>query len=424
MNNTQAVNKASWISRVVGRVDSQREGPTLVVLAGVHGNEPGGLLAGQRVVRALSEDQPTSMRGRVVLLAGNLSALNDADEHTRYIDHDLNRLCTAEEMSKPSETSVEHAEMHELFAAIRSEHARSTDMVLIDLHTTSADAPPLAVLEDSIRARAFVQKLGLPLYLGFEEELPGLVADRVTQELGCVSCVIEGGQHNDESSIDVHEAVIWSALDALEMLPIDAIVHERNPASVIKDAVGAQSGCVFDIRHRHEITGADFQVRDAVQTGTPARAGRTLIATEHGLPVRAQVRGRVFLPNRQARRRIGDDGFFIVRRVGAGWLGLSERLRRQHWLHGVFTRLPGIYRMTDGSLMVDADIAAFCKRQIFHLLGYRLVRHDARDGGRGIARYIRGLGAFCRAFFRGPIKGGPDADDQRFWIVRRHRLDL
>lgn len=401
-----------------------REGPTLVILGGVHGNEPAGLLAGKRVVSALSEDQPTRMLGRVIVLAGNLRALNDADKHTRYIDHDLNRLCTDDEMSRPSETSAEHAEMHELFAAIRSEHARSTEIVLVDLHTTSADAPPVAVLEDSIAARSFVQKLGLPMILGFEEELQGLVADRVTQELGCVSCVIEGGRHDDPQSVDVHEAVIWSAMDALGMLPIDAIVHERTPASVIKEAVGAQAGCVYDIRHRHEISGADFVVHDTVRTGTPAHAGRTLIATEHGQPVRAQVRGRVFLPNRQARRRIGDDGFFIVRRVGAGWLGLSARLRRQQWLHGVFARLPGIYRMTDGSLMVDADIAAFCKRQIFHLLGYRLIRHDARDGGRGVVRYIRGFNAFCRAFFRGPIKDGPNADDPRFWIVRRHRLDI
>lgn len=423
MTNTTESRATRWASREIGRMDSMRDGPTLVVLGGVHGNEPAGLIAGRRVLDALIGDQPTAMRGRLVVLAGNLRALNDADPHTRYIDHDLNRLCTAAEMARPSETSAEHAQMHELFAAIRAERARSSEMVLVDLHTTSADAPPVVVLEDSIRARTFVQRLGLPIYLGFEEELPGLVSDRVTQELGCVSCVIEGGKHDDPRSVDVLESAIWIGMDALGMLPIGAMAHERQPSSVIKDAVGEQAGCVFDIRHRHEITGGDFTMADTIHSGTVVHAGRTVVAREHGEFIRAVVRGRVFLPNRQARRRVGDDGFFIVRKVGAGWLGLSARLRRQQWLHGVFTHLPGIYHMTDGSLMIDADIAAFCKRQIFHLLGYRLVRHDARDGGRGVRRYLRGLTAFVRAFFRGPIPGGPDVDDPRFWIVRRHRLD-
>ncbi|MCA9302901.1 MAG: succinylglutamate desuccinylase/aspartoacylase family protein [Phycisphaerales bacterium] len=423
MSKATEASTVRWTSREIGRADSGREGPTLVVLGGVHGNEPAGLHAGKRVLDALHEDQPTAMRGRVVLLAGNMRALNHTDAHTRYIDHDLNRLCTAVEMGMPSETSAEHAEMHELFAAIRAERARSSEMVLVDLHTTSADAPPVVVVEDSIRARTFVQKLGLPMYLGFEEELPGLVADRVTQELGCVSCVIEGGQHNDPRSIDVHEAVIWTAMDALGMLPIDAVMHDESPPLVVRGAVGEQAGCVYDIRHRHEITGEDFAMVDSIRSGSLVHAGRTVIAHEHGVDVLAVVRGRVFLPNRQTRRRIGDDGFFIVRRVGTGWLGLSARLRKQHWLHSVFSRLPGIYRMGDGSLMIDADIAAFCKRQVFHLLGYRLVRHDERDGGHGFRRYLRGVLAFIRAFSRGPIRGGPDADDPRFWIVRRHRLD-
>ncbi|MEZ6163569.1 MAG: hypothetical protein R3B67_03955 [Phycisphaerales bacterium] len=64
----------------------------------------------------------------------------------------------------------------------------------------------------------------------------------------------------------------------------------------------------------------------------------------------------------------GDDGFFIVRRVGEGWLGLSARLRRQHWLHWLIAHAPGVYPQPDGSLLVDADLAAVLRRRV-HLQG-------------------------------------------------------
>ncbi len=417
-----------WTSREVGRVDSLVDGATLLVIGGVHGNEPAGLIAAKRVLDAIVEDQPTAMRGRMVVLAGNLSALNSNDPDARYIDSDLNRLCTPEQLAKPSSTSVEHAEMHELLAAIRAEHARSSTMIVIDLHTTSSNSSPVVVLQDSIPARRFADHFPLPRYLGFEEELPGLVSDRVTEELGCVACVIEGGQHQDPNSILAHEAIIWTALDAAQILPIGAMVHPCDPRSVFAEASGDGKGSVFDIRHLHTITSPDFGMAPGVGWGTPVHAGKTLVALEGSEMLIAPVSGLVFLPNHQLTKRPGDDGFFIVRRVGTGWLGLSARLRRQEWLHTLIALLPGMYPMPDGKLLVDADIAAFLKRQVFHLLGYRLMRHDARDGGRGIKRIYRGIGAFARAFFHGPIKldsdSAPDLHDPRFWVVRRRKLDL
>ncbi|CAN0574498.1 unnamed protein product [Laminaria digitata] len=85
--------------------------------------------------------------------------------------------------------------------------------------------------------------------------------------------------------------------------------------------------------------------------------------------------------------------------------------------------MPGVYAQDDRTLLVDGDLAAVLRRQILHLLGYRLVRHDQRDGGRGLGRVYKGCAAFIKALVRGPIPGGPDLQDPRFWIVRRHRLD-
>ena len=408
--------------RATGR-SPHAERTTLVVIAGVHANEPAGWLAARRVLDTLEREQPSAFDGELIVLLGNLAAINHERSETRYIEHDLNRLFTDEQIALPPETSPEHEQMQELLASLRSIRARSERMVVVDLHTTSADAPPVMVLEDSIAARRMGRQLPLALYLGFEEELGGLLIDRTTNELGAISMVVEGGQHRDPEAVDVHEAVIWCMLNACDVLPLDALTHERDPGVLLHHAAGEERGQVFDIRYRYPIEHDDFSICPGIAHGSRVRRDVTPVAMERGNAVTAPINGLVFMPNMQSRKRPGDDGFFVVRRVGEGWLGLSARLRRQRWLHWLIAHLPGVYACDDQSLCVDADLAAVLRRQILHLLGYRLVRHDERRGGHGLMRVLKGISAFSRALFRGPIPGGPDRTDPRFWIVRRHKLD-
>jgi succinylglutamate desuccinylase len=414
--------------REIGRYRAQRRGQpdpqtTLVVIGGVHGNEPAGILAAQRVLGVLEQEQPTAFHGQLIALRGNLAALNRANQDTRYIVHDLNRIFTDEQIALPPETSPEHGQMQDLLAALRSIRAQSDRMIVIDLHTTSSRMPPVVVMEDSIPTRRLARHLPLPIYLGFEEELSGLLYDRVTNELGSIAMVIEGGQHKDPHGVDVHEAVIWNMLDATGILPVHMLPHEHDPRRVLYHAAGPNRWKIYDIRYRYPIKHPDFSVCASIENGRKIKRGVTIIATENGSAVTSPIRGRVFMPNMQAHKRPGDDGFFVVRRVGEGWLGLSARLRRQSWLHWLIAHMPGVYARDDRTLCVDADLAAVLRRQILHLLGYRLVRHDQRDGGRGLWRVYKGCSAFIRALVRGPIPGGPDLQDPRFWIVRRHLLD-
>jgi hypothetical protein len=414
--------------RVIGRYSAARDGQpdagaTVVFIGGVHGNEPAGIQAAERVLGTLEREQPTGFHGRVIALRGNLAAINHANRDTRYIVHDLNRLFTDSQIALPASSSPEHAQMQELLAELRSINAQSERMIVIDLHTTSSDMPPVVVLEDSIPTRRLARNLPLPIYLGFEEELHGLLSDRVTSELGAISMVIEGGQHRDPGAVDVHEAVIWSMLDAAGVLALHALPHERDPRRVLFHAAGPDRWKIYDIRYRYAIRHPDFEICQGIVPGRKIKRGVTIIATENGVAVTSPMRGRVFMPNMQSHKRAGDDGYFVVRRVGEGWLGFSARVRRQRWLHWMIARMPGVYICDERTLCVDADLAAVLRRQILHLLGYRLVRHDERHGGRGLGRIYRGCVVFLRALLRGPIPGGPDPDDTRFWLVRRHALD-
>ena len=421
-----------FVERELGRIGDGARGTTLVVLGGVHGNERAGLIAGRRVLDRLAEQDTSEMSGRLVVLAGNLSALNHEDPDTRYVDHDLNRMCRRERFEEPASMSAEHSEMLALFEALEAVHDSckefGQEMIVVDLHTTSAPSTPVVAFEDSLRARAHAMAMPCPKYLGIEEEADGLVIDAVTNRLGCVSYLVEGGQHDDPDSIDMLEAAVWIALDTAGIRGLDG--NASDPYSLMKRASRDRGHVVYDVRHKEPIVDPDFTIADGIETGSEVHPHRTVLATQAGNPVRSPIYGLVFLPNMQTHKRIGDDGFFIVRRISSGWVNLSARLRTQRWVHGLIGAMPGVYcQNLEGEpvLLVDADLACVLRRQVFHLFGYRLVRHDGREGGTGLRRIVNGTKAFFRALFRGPIRGedgkGPDVHDHRFWIVKRRRLD-
>lgn len=414
--------------REIGRAGDGVAGTTLVVLGGVHGNERAGLIAGQSVLDALAE-RDVQLSGQLVVLAGNLAALNHEDPDTRYVDSDLNRMCRRDRFEQPASTSVEHEQMHELFGALESilDSCRwaGQQMIVLDLHTTSAPSRPVVAFEDSLPARTHAIRMPCPKYLGIEEEANGLVIDAVTNRLGCISYLVEGGQHEDPDSIRVHEAAIWIALDTAGIVPLSA--HPGDPLGYMRSKSLDRGHVVYDVRYRYPIEHEDYSTCEGIESGTEVFPHSSVLGIENGKEIHTPIHGRVFLPNMQTHKRINDDGFFIVRRVSTGWVNLSARLRRQHWIHRLIRMMPGIYSFEDSKLLVDADLACVMRRQVFHLFGYRLIRHDGRESGHGIHRVFDGAKAFFKAFFRGPIRGengkGPDEHDHRFWIVQRRQLD-
>lgn len=404
--------------REIGRFEAGA-GPTLVVIGGVHGDEPAGIHAARRLLERLHADRPAGFRGRLVVLAGNLAALA-GPPGTRYVDRDLNRSFTEPLLARVDPGCAECGQARELLAAVGAEARPGVAVFVMDLHTTSAPSPPVVVLEDALRARGFARSLGVPMLLGFEEEVDGLLYDHLTQTLGCVSCVVEGGQHDDPRSVDLLEAAVRIGLDACGVWPIGP--GEPDPRARLRSASGPRAGRVYDLRHREPIKDPSFVMDESIHAHTVVRRGQE-VGTQAGVPVRAPVSGQVFLPNRQPVKRRGDDAFFIVREVSPGWLGLSARLRCSTLVRSFAAALPGVHRSPDqpGVLLVDARIAAVLKRQVFHLLGYRLVRHGREHTGSPGRRLSAAARGFLRALVRRERPGGPD--DPRYWVVARRTLD-
>jgi succinylglutamate desuccinylase len=369
----EAPKRAHSRERIIGRLVSRPPGPTLVAVGAIHGNEPAGAEALREVVRRV-ESERLLRRGELLALTGNVAAL---ELGARFIDEDLNRHWSAartERLAREGPAGVEDAERLDLFEALRRgfEAARG-DVVLLDLHTTSGGGKPFVVFTDTLRSRGFARRFPVPVILGLEEQLEGTLVDYVSL-LGHVALAFEGGQHGDPRSIAYHAALVWMALSELQMVDArDARVAEARDR--LSEATAGAPG-ILEVTYRHAIApGEGFRMRPGHASFEPVVRGQ-VIADDHRGEVAVPEDGFLLMPLYQ---KLGDDGFFVARRVRSFWLALSALLRRLrvgrfvHWLPGV-TRMEG----QPGAFRVDCAIARWYALDILHLLGFR---RRSEEGG-------------------------------------------
>jgi len=360
---------------LIASIRGAQSGPALIVLGGIHGNEPAGTLAAHRVVAAL-EERRSCLRGEVILLAGNTLALHRG---VRYIDADLNRVWTganiqAIKSGKPLHQQIsERLEQRELLAELDSAFARAHhEIFFMDLHTTSAAGKPFATVGDTLRNRSFALNFPVTIVLGLEEQIDGTLLEYVNN-LGVITMGLEAGQHDALSSIDNHEAAIWIATVAAGNLRSADLPELDKYRSLLALAAGGRR--VVEVRYRHAISADDnFKMEPGFTNFQPVRRGQTLAHDLRG-EIAAPETGLVLLPLYQA---LGDDGFFLGREVKKVWLSLSALLRRLkigNYVH----LLPGVRRdpLNENFLIVNTRIARVLPLQVFHLLGFRRRRWAA-----------------------------------------------
>ncbi len=366
------------LQRVLGTFGEEDEGPLFLITAGIHGNERAGVEAVQRVFAALREAQGTPagrFKGRCVAFAGNLKGLRAG---VRFIDQDLNRLWTKKGIARllagdPSLDDAEEAEARELLGCFEKELGRARGKVLImDLHTSSADGPPFSCMGDTIPNRKLAFALPVPVILGLEEAIDGAMLDWFYEQ-GHVAIAVEGGKHQAQETVDNLEAMIWIALVASGNL------HERDlprlgdfKRLLEREVRGIPH--ILEIRYREVIRPGEkfhmipgFKTFDRIQKGTP-------LAEKDGEVLRATEDGYVLLPLYQGQ---GEDGFFIGRRVPRFWLLVASLLRRLH-ASRLLPLLPGVrpHPEKKDRFLVDPKIARWGTVQVFHLLGYRRRRPE------------------------------------------------
>lgn len=295
-------------SRIIGNYTSGKNGPLLFVTAGVHGNEPSGVKALKKVFKELEKIKP-EINGRIVGVMGNKAAL---EKGQRYIDEDLNRTWTAENVEKTEPESEEQREMHEIIEVL--EQFPKTDYskrYFLDCHTTSSDSLPYISVQEVNDNDSWAQKFPTYIVRGFSDIIYGAI-DHYMSRTGLTGFVFEAGKHDNPASVENHEGVIWLALKEANKLDVSKLSCYPECVERFTEK-NAPSQKVFEIKYRHEIKkGDNFKMEPGFKNFQKIKKGQ-LLATSNGREIESEWDAYIFMPLYQSQ---GNDGFFIIEEAG------------------------------------------------------------------------------------------------------------
>lgn len=191
-------------------------GPTVAITGLVHGNEPVGRMAIERLHQHI---EGSLLKGRVLTVLCNLEAEAMGLRHTPT-GSDMNRLWALEDLRRleaadPKDLSYEGRRVRELAPVLRQAE------VILDLHSTSRPSPPHLILRDDLAHAALGRQLGVErLVTGVHEGaiLSGGLCCNLDLELGVggprVGITLEAGQHSNPANVEAAWQVVERLLDA------------------------------------------------------------------------------------------------------------------------------------------------------------------------------------------------------------------
>ena len=357
------------VERIIGRYDGEPNGPLLVFIAGIHGNETAGVHALKEVFEILESKKPV-IHGAIIGLSGNIRAL---DKEVRYIDKDLNRLWFSDE----TELEIkEYREREELREVLNTEllSRNPKDVFFFDLHSTSSESSPYIMMSDTLRNRELGRVVGLPIMLGLLEHLTGMLID-VTSRSGFPTLLFQGGGNAQEKTLIHHKGFISKLLTAKCKLDVSSFPELMTPMSALNGLAPINEEHEFlEIAYTYKIQkNENFEMRYGYTNFQFIKKNEIVAQSNRG-EIKAPFGGRVFMPRYQ---ELGAEGFYVVKRIAAFWIKFSRKFRlfkyhhRLHWLLGV-------YKIESNPLTfkIDQQVTFLWSLEVFHLLGYIKVRQD------------------------------------------------
>ncbi|MDR9457153.1 MAG: succinylglutamate desuccinylase/aspartoacylase family protein [Salegentibacter sp.] len=295
------------IPRIIGKYTSGKKGPLLFVTGGVHGNEPSGVQALEKVFSELEKSKP-EIEGTIIGVSGNKKALN---QNKRFLDEDLNRTWTEENIQQRKKETHEQREMWEIIEVLE-QHPESdfTKRYFLDCHTTSSPSLPYISVQEVNENDEWAHRFPTYIVRGFSDIVYGCI-DHYLSRTGLTGFVLEAGQHTDKTSVENHEGVIWLALKEACNLDLTKISCYPNCIDNFAEK-NAPEQKTFELVHRHGLEDSDeFKTEPGFENFQKIKKGE-LLAIQNGKEIKSEWDARIFMPLYQAQ---GNDGFFVIEEV-------------------------------------------------------------------------------------------------------------
>ena len=311
------------MQRIIGSFTGSKHGALVIAFGGVHGNELAGVKALQEVFFLLDQEPKYSpdfnFSGRFVGLVGNLKALHHG---SRFMQQDMNRMWTpagvehilAKPKSERLEEEVEIAELYECILENILEY-RPTALVLLDLHTTSAEGGIFCIPSNTPASLRLAKELHAPVILGLLDGIKGTLLHFA--EAGkfringmpehCIGIAFEGGQHHDPLSVSRCIAAVINCLKAAGCIDTRH-VDTRHDHILLEYAETLPK--VTRLEHVHHIDAGDHFVMKPGYVNFQAIQKGEHLADDVSGAILSPLTGRILMPLYQPQ---GTDGFFIIR---------------------------------------------------------------------------------------------------------------
>lgn len=299
-------------NRVIGTYGKPGSGPLVIVTAGLHGNEPSGVKALERVFQHLRRFE-IEFDGFLVGLAGNLVAL---EQGVRFVDEDLNRLWSPDQIALArglsyEDRNVEQRELIALVDLIEPELERDySSKVMMDLHTTSAEGGMFSIVTRKSKHREFASALHAPVLFDLSTSLSTTIS-RFMDDHDMIGLAYESGMHTDPESVGNHEAAIWLLLSKAGCInnngniDVDTDPFHRRLITLSKDLPH-----YVQVVYRHGITSDDmFHMYPGYSNFHRVYKDEPLARDRNG-EVCCPIPGLMLMPLYQNK---GSDGFFIMK---------------------------------------------------------------------------------------------------------------
>ena len=296
---------------VLADIKGAKDGPVLIVVAAIHGNENIGIDAVEKVIEVV-EKHADFLAGRFIALKGNLPAI---EKHERFIDEDMNRLWTTSMLDKIRRTSyaelktTERVQVKELLGILDPvfENNPKNNIIFLDLHTFSGERGMFTITHRDVNHIELLSQLRIPMIFGIEHTLRGTCMEFV-DHVGQIGFAFESGRHDtDEAKYNAIAGLVLLLVSA-GMLSASEITNYIDYFEYLNNEVKSLPH-KLDFLYKHVIEeGDDFEMKPGYRNFDSVKKGDWLATDRYGR-VLAQEDGYLLMPLYQKK---GNDGFFVV----------------------------------------------------------------------------------------------------------------
>jgi len=301
------------MDRIIGRYGKYGAAKTFIIFAGIHGNEQAGIHALKELFEEFQKNK-VEFDGTVLGVACNIKAI---ENNTRFIHKDLNRQWYLTKIRKLGalpfgllNTSEDVEQKHILDLILEIVEDKGKELMLIDLHTTSAEGGCFTITNNHPKSSFYALKIPVPVIGGMIGKISGTTLEYFDQ-LGLPAIAFEAGQHEEPAAIKRMKAALVSIFTHAKCIDESVMKDYQDDYDKMKQEYEHLPQHV-NVVYRHPVEEEDnFVMKKGYGNFQKIEEGELLAKDRHG-EIISHKNGMILMPLYQSK---GEDGFFIVEEV-------------------------------------------------------------------------------------------------------------